>query len=79
MVEPPLISSERSHDYIEIAGSNDGGVEPVNATVTPHESDRREETHAAGESAKTKPINCSEGSESSDRWGGSGRGDGNAT
>ncbi len=47
-----------------------GGMGAVMATVTPHENDLREETHAAVKTAKTKPINCIDGSGSDDRRGG---------
>jgi len=38
-------------------------------TITPHADDLREETHAAVEIAKPKPINCIESFGNVDRWG----------
>jgi len=38
-------------------------------TITPHENDQREETPAAVEIAKPKPINCIASSGCGNRWG----------
>jgi len=47
-------------------------------TITPHADDLREETHAAVEIVKPKPINCIGRSGSGDRRGRSNHGDDNA-
>jgi len=56
-----------------------GGVRAVMVTITPHENDLREETPAAVEIAKPKPINCIASFASVDRWDGSSHDDDNAT